>query len=166
MSVSRYNRHTSAQSFQTPPTEGIFKSTTQVISIIIGILLFTIGLCGFLDSSFMGLHFSLTQSFIIFSAGILLSYFGYYSKKKAAFLVCLYFGVYFGTLSFIGFTLGSAGTPTLGYQKLDQYLIRIIPHFYELAFLDHLLHGFISIILLIGAYDWKRKHPISALIKK
>jgi hypothetical protein len=166
MSLSHSRRHNSTPSFQTPPQEGFFKSTTQVISIIVGLLLFTIGLCGFLDSSFIGLHFSLTQSFIIFCAGVLLSYFGYYSKKKAAFFICLFFGVYFGILSFIGFTLGSPGTPNLGYQKLDQYLIRIIPHFYELAFLDHLLHGFISIILLIGAYDWKRKHPLSSLIKR
>jgi hypothetical protein len=57
---------------------------------------------------------------------------------KAAFFICLFFGVYFGILSFIGFTLSSPGTPNLGYQKLDQYLIRIIPHFYELAFLIQL----------------------------
>lgn len=142
-----------------PPEPGQPKSFTQVISIIVGFVLFIIGLCGILFPAFAGLHLSIIHSVLIASAGVILFYYGgWLDDSFYAYYVCLGFGIFFGLLSAIGFTFGQPGMPTVGYLRMDSFLLRIIPGVQELGRTDHILNGVISLILLGGAIDWSRRH--------
>lgn len=141
-----------------PPQREIKRNTTQTISLMVGFVLFVLGLCGLLSPSFMGLHLSVLHSCIILAAGITLFYNGYRRNRRASFNTCLGFGVFFAALTVLGFVLGQPGQPQVGYEQPDMYLLRIIPGFQELGFLDHMLHAGLGIVLLAGAYDWYRSH--------
>jgi hypothetical protein len=141
-----------------PPQREVKRNTTQTISLMVGSLLFVLGLSGLLSPSFMGLHLSVLHSCIITAAGVTLFYNGYRRHRRAAFNTCLGFGLFFAALSLIGFVFGQPGQPAVGFERPDRYLLKIIPGFQELGFLDHLVHAVIAVVLLGGAYDWYRGH--------
>jgi len=141
------------------PRREFSRNITQGISLIVGGALFVLALCGMLFPAFMGLHLSLMQSSIILLAGVTLFYAGYKVNRRVAFRTCLGFGLFFGALSATGFVFGQPGRPSVGFERLDPYLIRIIPGFQELGFVDHSVHAVLAVVLLAGAFDWYRKHP-------
>ena len=145
--------------FQNPPRMGEKKNITQTISLLVSSALFVLGLCGLLFPAFMGLHMSLLHSLIIAAAGVTLFYNGYKVNAVSAYITCLGFGVFFGLHALAGFLLGSPGVPTVGYSQADPSLLTIIPNLQELGLVDHILNSVLSVILLAGAYDWKRTHP-------
>jgi phosphoglycerol transferase MdoB-like AlkP superfamily enzyme len=149
-----------------PPAPGKKKNTTQMISIIVGFVLFVLGLAGLLYPSFAGLHLSILHSLIISIAGGILFYSGFTDNSLRAFLCCLGFGLFFGIYSIVGFTLGAPGVPTVGYRAWDPYYIVIIPGFQELGQIDHVLNGIISLVLLGGALDWFKRHTERRVKKK
>ncbi|MFY7992579.1 MAG: hypothetical protein ACOVP4_04730 [Bacteriovoracaceae bacterium] len=140
------------------PKMGDAKNVTQTISLIVGIALFILGLCGLLFPAFMGLHLSLIHSLIIGSAGVTLLWNGYKVNAVSAYITCLGFGIFFGLHALAGFLFGQPGIPTVGYTQADTSLLTIIPNFQELGLVDHILNAVIAILLLAGAYDWKRTH--------
>ncbi len=142
----------------TAPKMGDPKNVTQTISLIVGIALFVLGLCGLLFPAFMGLHLGIIQSLLISSAGAILLWNGYKLNATSAYFTCLGFGVFFGLYALVGFIFGQPGVPTVGYTRADTSLLTIIPNFQELGFADHVLNLVIAVLLLIGAYDWRRTH--------
>ena len=141
-----------------PPQAGKPKNITQTISLVVGFVLFVIGLAGLLYPSFAGLHLSVFHSTIIAIAGGTLIYNGYKDNDRDAFLACLCFGAFFGFHAVAGFVFGRPGTPAVGYESPDPDLLRIIPNFSELGTLDHVMNGIIALVLLGGALDWWNVH--------
>ena len=141
-----------------PPEAGKPKNITQTISLIVGFVLFVIGLAGILNPSFAGLHLSTFHATVVAIAGGTLFYNGYKDNDRDSFLACLCFGLFFGLHSLAGFAFGKPGNPGVGFQGADPELLRIIPNFSELGTLDHVMNGIIGVVLLGGALDWWRVH--------
>lgn len=141
-----------------PPLPGRKKNLTQTISLLVGIGLVILALCGFMFPAFAGLHLSAAFSFTALTVGILLFWNGYKSyRARDAFLTCLAFAIFFGCLSLFGFILGTPGTPTIGYTVPDPLLIQVIPGLIELGRNDHIFNAVLSLILFGGAIDWWRR---------
>ena len=140
-----------------PPGTGKPKNSTQIISMFVGGLLFILGLCGLLFSSFAGLHMSIFHSIVIAVSGIILLFQGYKNNSRHAFKTCLGFSIFFGLHALAGFLLGEPGVPQVGYAKPDDSLLRIIPNFQELGTTDHILNAVIAAVLMGGAIDWWRR---------
>ena len=134
------------------------KHSTQIISLIVGGLLFVLGLAGILFSGFAGLHLSPIYSSIIAFAGGLLFYTGYKNESRDAFLCCLGFSLFFGLHAVAGWVLGEPGTPQIGYDRPDTYWLVIIPRIHELGRTDHILNTILAFVLMGGAIDWWRRN--------
>lgn len=140
------------------PGEGLPKSSTQTISMVVGWVLFIIGLCGILFSGFAGLHMGSLYSLIIAVSGGLLIYNGYKNNSRDAFRCCLAFGIFYGLHALAGWILGAPGVPQVGHTEMDSNLLQIIPKFHELGRNDHILNTILSVVLMGGAIDWWRRH--------
>lgn len=143
--------------------EGEPKNFTQMISLIVGGLLFVLGLCGMLFSNFAGLHIGPLYAAIISISGGILIYNGYQNNSHNAFVVCLVFTLFFGFHAIAGWLLGSPAIPNTDFPRPDKYWLVIIPGLHELGKIDHILNTILALVLAGGAIDWKRrdsaKHP-------
>lgn len=140
------------------PGEGKPKNSTQTISLIVGALLFVLGLSGILFSSFAGLRLSAPYSMIIAASGLILFYNGYKNNSRDAFLSCLVFTIFFGVHALAGWIFGTEGVPRVGMERPDSHWLVIIPGFHELGRIDHILNTVLSVVLLGGTIDWWRRH--------
>ncbi len=134
------------------------KHSTQIISMVVGVLLFVIGLAGILFSGFAGLHLSAPYSTIVAGSGVLLFYSGYNNNSRDAFICCLGFTLFFGLHALAGWVLGEPGTPNVGFDRPDPKWLQIIPNFHELGRNDHILNTILSVVLFGGTVDWWRRH--------
>lgn len=132
------------------------KSITQIISLIVGCMLFIIGVAGLLFPTFGGLHLSPFHSTVAIIAGGILFYNGYKDNERDSFLACFWFGLFFLFHSLAGFAFGNQESPGQDFQAPDPELLRMIPNFTELGLLDHMVNGIIGLVLLGGAFDWWR----------
>lgn len=139
------------------PGKGV-RHSTQIISLLVGALLFILGLCGMLFSGFAGLHLSAPYSAIIAVAGALLFYCGYKNKGRDAFVCCLTFTLFFGLHAIAGWAFGEPGIPRVGFDKPDPNWLAIIPNFHELGRNDHVLNTVLSLVLFGGTVDWFRRN--------
>ncbi len=130
------------------------KSITQTISLIVGVVLFVIGLAGIFNPSFAGLHLSTFHSSIMAFTGGILFYNGKNDNDRNSFISCLCFGLFFFLHALAGFAFGSKN----GNTSPDSELLRIIPNFTELGTLDHVMNAIIGVVLLGGALDWWKIH--------
>lgn len=137
------------------------KHSTQIISLIVGVLLTILGLSGILLSGFAGLHMGPFHALFILAAGVILFYTGFNNNSRNAFISCLVFTIYFGLSALAGFFFGSPGTPTVGNLSPDPLMLTIIPGFHELGKHDHILNAIISLVLLGGTIDWWRRNTKS-----
>lgn len=133
------------------------KHSTQIISMIVGVLLVIIGLAGLLNSSFAGLHLGSLYSTIIAVSGGLLLYNGYNDNSRDSFVCCLGFSIFYGLHAIIGWIFGTPGMPRVGYASLDPDLVRIIPGIHEIGKHDHVLNTILALVLAGGAFDWWRR---------
>ncbi len=140
-----------------PPRVGRPKNTTQTISLIVGSFLFVLGLGGILFSGVWGFHIGPLYGLFITAAGALLVWSGHLNKRRTAFRTCLGFGLVFGLHALAGFIFGTPGTPSVGFEGDEAYLLRIIPGWHEQGTSDHILNAVLSAFLLAGAYDWHRR---------
>lgn len=145
------------------PPEGFKpKNFTQVISLIVGAGLFTLGAAGLLFPGFAGLHLSWLHSLLLATAGVTLFYNGGWKDNSYyAFLCCLFFGVFFGLLGLVGFIFGKAGVPSVGHQVQDPNLFVLVRGLMEYGRLDHIMNAIVGIILFGGALDWQRRMGLS-----
>jgi hypothetical protein len=134
------------------------KNFTQIISMLVGFLLFILGLCGILFSGFAGLHLSSLYSTLIAVSGGFLLYTGYSNRSRDAFLCCLICTIFYGLHAIAGWAFGSPGVPNIGLEKLDPKWIQIIPGIHELGKNDHVLNTILAFVLLGGAIDWWRRN--------
>lgn len=139
------------------PGEGRPKNSTQIISLGVGLVLIVLGLCGFLNPAFAGLHLGPLYSFSIFLSGILLTYNGYRNNSRDAFVTTLGFSIFYGLHAIAGWILGSFGLPTVGNQTPAPNLLKIIPGFHEVARTDNILNTILTLVLAGGAFDWWRR---------
>ncbi|MFA5583554.1 MAG: hypothetical protein WDA09_05000 [Bacteriovoracaceae bacterium] len=146
-----------------PPQGFKPRNFTQVISLIVGAVLFVLGACGLLYPGFAGLHLGVVHCLIICVAGATLFYNGGWKDNGFyAFMCCFFFGAFFGLLGLIGFIFGSPGTPSIGFTEPDPNLFVLIKGIAEYGRLDHILNAFIGIILMGGAFDWQRRGGLTS----
>jgi hypothetical protein len=134
------------------------KHSTQIISIIVGVLLTVVGMAGILFSGFAGLHLSAPYSTIIVVSGVLLLYNGYNNNSRDAFVCCLVFTIFYGLHAIAGWVFGRPGVPNVGFGLPDPKWLQIIPHFHELGRNDHILNTILCLVLFGGTIDWWRRH--------
>ena len=134
------------------------KHSTQIISLIVGFLLFVMGLSGLLWSGFAGLHLGPIYSLLISISGALLFYNGYNNNSRDAYICCLAFSIFYGLHALGGWIFGDTGVPRIGNETVDPLLIRIIPGIHELGKHDHVLNTILAIVLAGGAFDWRRRN--------
>lgn len=139
------------------PGKGV-RHSTQVISLIVGAILFVLGLSGILFEGFAGLHLSAPYSSIIAFSGAMLFYTGFKNKGREAFLSCLIFSIFYGLHAMAGWIFGEPGTPRVGFDRPDTAWLTIIPNVHELGRNDHILNTILSFILFGGAVDWFRRN--------
>jgi hypothetical protein len=134
------------------------KHSTQIIRLLVGALLFILGLSGILFEGFAGLHLSTIYSSIIAFSGALLFYHGYQNSSRDAFMSCFGFSIFYGLHAIAGWVFGSPGVPRVGHEGMDPKWITIIPNIHELGRNDHILNTVLAIVLMGGAIDWWRRH--------
>lgn len=139
-------------------TSGRKKNYTQTVSILVGCLMIVIGLAGFLNPEFMGLHLSVMHSFVLTGSGAVAIWAASSNDSKKAYRVDIILGVFFAINAIAGFMLGEPGIPGVGYDARDELLLKIAPGFLELGTIDHILHTFFSVFFFTGAFSWKRNH--------
>jgi len=134
----------------------ILKNRTEIISLIVGSLLFILGLSGLPFSHFMGLHLSVFHCLMITIAGVILFWNGYLGNHQGAFWSCFGFGTVFGVRGILAFLYGQN---SLGL--IEARATKAFGHLSELGIADIFLDAALGIILLIGAYDWRFNHKKS-----
>lgn len=125
------------------------KNRTEIISLVVGLLLFVLGLSGLPFSNFMGLHLSIFHCLIIAAAGIVLFWNGYLANHRGAFWACFGFGMFFGLHSLMGVMLGEEGVGAFENRPASIFM-----NFKELGTADYILDGILCVVLLLGAIDW------------
>ena len=136
------------------------KKLTVTISRMVGALLVILGYCGLFMSMPFGLHMSVLHSLLVLPAGVWLVYNWYTYSSNGSFYTCLGFGVFFALLGAAGLIFGDPGLIALetGSQAYDPSILDSIPGFMPLGRVDHVFHGLLSVILLLGAFDWHNTH--------
>lgn len=130
------------------------RTGTQKICISFGIALIVVGLLGVLIPGLLGMHLSVIHNGIHIFSGALAVWSGTSNPIRAV-RFTITFGAIYGFLGIMGFVLGEPGYPALGNMEADQNLIRLIPNFFELGTMDHIVHMLISAFLLYTAYFFK-----------
>lgn len=128
----------------------------QLLNLILGSILFILGLGGFLDPLFLGLHLSWSYSLILISAGASLCYTSFNKNSAASYYTCLIFGLIFGLIAVYGFIFGPVIDTRLFFNNDNEHLIIISRKILETRIFDHILNLVISIILLKESYQWNR----------
>ncbi|MFS4457643.1 DUF4383 domain-containing protein [Bdellovibrio sp. HCB2-146] len=132
-------------------------SYTRQVCLFMGVILFGVGLIGFVMDNFLGAHLSYAHNIIHVVSGILAIGFGYYSHLAAK-NYSYTFGAIYGLLGIIGFVVGQPGMPTVGRIAEDRFLWRIRPEVLEFGTADHIIHLLIAAIFIAGAlYTGKRR---------
>lgn len=133
------------------------RSAIQKVCIGMGIAFIVIGLAGVINPSFLGMHLSFAHNLIHLASGSLALWCAYSDDNKKAYSYCIGFGSVYGLLGLAGFVIGQPGYPALGNMEADQNLLRVIPNVIEFGSADHVVHLFISAVLLYSAYTWKKR---------
>ena len=134
------------------------RDMTQTMSILVGALLTSISLCETLVPSFMDMKLSILHSVILGLAGVLLLYNGLKANAHASFLTCLSYGIFFGAWSALGFIFGEHTHQFVLYDRTDDFMVNFIPGFNATGSFNHGIHAVLAVVLLLGAYDWRRHH--------
>jgi hypothetical protein len=134
------------------------KTYTQTVSIAVGCLMIVIGLSGILNPEFMGMHLSAMHTLVLIGTGSLAIWAAHKANKKRAYQVSMGLGIFYAIHALAGFLLGEPGTPRVGYDAPDDFLLRIAPGFLELGTVDHGVHAFLAIFFISGAVSWRRHH--------
>ncbi|MBO9667210.1 MAG: DUF4383 domain-containing protein [Bdellovibrio sp.] len=125
--------------------------------VILGVLLMTVGLVGFVMDNFLDAHLSYAHNVVHLLSGALAVWFGTKSEiaaKRYAYI----FGSIYGLLGVLGFVVGVPGRPSMGALAEDRFLWRIVPEKLEFASRDHIIHLILgAVFLLSGLILFRRK---------
>lgn len=134
---------------------------SQKVCIALGIFFVFIGLTGVVTPGLMGMHLSVVHNTIHLASGALALWTGYSENSNRSYVTCISLGLLYSAFGVLGFVMGSAGYPNVGYAQMDQYLLRIIPDSFEVGTSDHLIHILIGVTFLVGGVFTKRTEPSS-----
>ena len=135
----------------------VARTGVQKICVALGIIFIILGLTGVLQPSILGLHLSEAHNLIHLASGSLCLWSGFAEDKHKAYLLSCVLGIFYAFVGIIGFLIGKAGYPAVGYQASDSRLWRVIPDVLEFGTNDHTLHLFVGFFFLLGAFFWKMK---------
>lgn len=124
--------------------------------LIMGVVLISIGLIGFVMDNFLAAHLSYSHSLIHVVVGVLALGFGYYSNEAAR-IFSYAAGTIFGGLGILGFIAGSRGMSTVGHIGEDRFLWVIQREVLEFGAVDHVLHLLYAAVFFAGALFYMRR---------
>lgn len=129
------------------------------VCLIMGVVLISIGLIGFVMDNFLAAHLSYSHSLIHVVVGVLALGFGYYSNEAAR-IFSYAAGTVFAGLGIIGFIAGSPGMSTVGHIGEDRFLWVIQREVLEFGVTDHVLHLLYAAVFFAGALFVMRRRKV------
>lgn len=137
-------------------------SYARQVCLFMGVILFFVGLIGFVMDNFLAAHLSYVHNVIHVISGILAVGFGYYGLQAAKNFSYTFAAIY-GLLGVAGFIVGTQGMSTVGHIGEDRFLWKIRPEVLELGTTDHVIHILVAAIFLAGAIYTSKRKPKASL---
>lgn len=137
-------------------------SYARQVCLFMGVILFSVGLIGFVMDNFLGAHLSYVHNVIHVVSGLLAIGFGYYGLQAAK-NFSYTFGVIYGLLGVAGFIVGTQGLSTVGHIGEDRFLWKIRPEVLEFGTTDHIIHLLVAGIFIAGAMYVSKRKPKASL---
>jgi uncharacterized membrane protein HdeD (DUF308 family) len=127
----------------------------KTFATVLGVIFVIVGILGFINHAFLGMHLSNTHNWIHLISGIIALYFGTATDLRQARNFDYTFGILFLLLGVFGFLLGRPATAAVpggaGGMPTDSRLWRIIPGSLEWGSADHTVHLILGALFIIGA---------------
>jgi hypothetical protein len=116
---------------------------------VLGAVMLIVGLVGFFNHNFMGMHLNTMHNWIHLITGIGSLYFGLKGTDRALRVWCRTFGLVYALLGLIGVFMGP-GTVTLHNLagQTDSHLWKVIPTHLEFGFADSVVHILAGVVFL------------------
>lgn len=128
----------------------------KTFATVLGVMFVLVGIIGFINHDFLGMHLSNAHNWIHLITGIVALYFGTATDLGAARRFDYSFGILYLLLGVLGFMLGrpaAAGVSpsTASALGADSRLWRVIPGTLEWGSADHSVHVLLGVLFIIGA---------------
>jgi hypothetical protein len=127
----------------------------KTFATVLGVIFVLLGIIGFINHDFLGMHLSNAHNWIHLISGIVALYFGTATDLRAAKNFDYTFGVLYLLLGFVGFLVGRPAIATVpggaGNMAADSRLWRLIPGTLEFGSPDHTVHIILGALFIIGA---------------
>jgi hypothetical protein len=127
----------------------------KTFATVLGVIFMLVGIIGFINRGFLGMHLSNAHNWIHLISGIVALYFGTATDLRAARNFDYTFGTLYLLLGFFGFLLGRPSVATVpggaGGIATDSRLWRVIPGTLEFGSADHTVHILLGVLFIIGA---------------
>jgi hypothetical protein len=116
---------------------------------VLGAVMLVVGLIGFVNHDFMGMHLNPMHNLIHLVTGIGSLYFGIKGTDRGLRIWCRTFGLVYALLGLVGIFMGP-GTVTLRdlAGQTDSHLWKMIPKHLEFGFADSIVHILTGIVFL------------------
>lgn len=132
------------------------RNFAQSTTLILGVFLVVLSLCGLLMPSFAGLHLSAIHATSLGVCGVLSIWAGAQNDLRKNFVVDVSLCIFFLFHALAGFLLGAPGKPGVGFEAMDPLLVKIMPGFNELGRNDHIMHTLVAFgFFLALRFLWK-----------
>jgi hypothetical protein len=125
----------------------------KTFATVLGVIFVLVGIIGFVNHGFMGMHLSNTHNWIHLISGFVALYFGSATDLRSAKNFDYTFGVLYLLLGVFGFLLGrpAIASPDTGNMATDSRLWSLIPGTLEFGSADHTVHILLGVLFLVGA---------------
>jgi uncharacterized membrane protein HdeD (DUF308 family) len=127
----------------------------KTFATVLGVIFMLVGIIGFINHDFLGMHLSNAHNWIHLISGIVALYFGTATDLRAARNFDYTFGALYLLLGLFGFMLGRPSIATVpgGAAPLpgDTRLWRLIPGTLEFGSADHTVHILLGVLFIVGA---------------
>lgn len=129
-------------------------NSPSAIGLALSFCLIFLAVFGVIWPNFFSLNLSFMHSLVLGGSGVLSVYAILTRDKAKTYLIYLGLGIFFALNASLGWLLGDPGNPRFGFYS-PQQLDAIAPGFLELATVDHIVHGIISVLFFVEAFTWK-----------
>ena len=142
----------------------------KTVAVIMGAIFILIGLAGFVFDNLLGAHLTLTHNLIHLVSGAASLYFGLKGTNYAAKLFCFAFGFAYLGLAVVGYWFGFNHGETYlpdpaANHGLNENMFHMIPGFFELGTIDHVIHLAIGAVYIIGAALTRTRRNITEYLE-
>lgn len=127
------------------------RSIGRIVAIVIGAGFLLVGVIGFINHDFLGMHLSTSHNLIHLISGVVALYIGLKGSLTAVRVFNLTFGAIYLLLGVAGFIAGGQAEPTAGVPGPGgPYLWKVIAGLFEVGTVDHLVHILLGLLFIVG----------------